>query len=187
MMKREGALMRLILMTINKSMLLATTCFLIVGCQDRSMQDLRVFVQETYADQKPEIEPLPIPKPYKSFVYSADTLNDPFSEANIAPAERPDDVSPARDPNRRKEELEIFPLDGLKLVGTLKQGSQPWIVVSASDGTAHRATIGNYMGQNEGRIVEILLDEQKVELVEVVKDPTGKWVDQTVILSVDEE
>jgi len=179
--------MQLIPMALNKpSLLLVVACLLVVGCQDNSMQDLRTFVQETYADQKPEIEPLPVPKPYKSFVYSADALNDPFAKSNIAPAERPA-VSSGRDGNRRKEELEAFPLDGLKLVGTLKQGSQPWIIINASDGTAHRATIGNYMGQNEGRIVEILLDEQKVELVEVVKDPTGKWVDQTVILSVDEE
>lgn len=150
------------------------------------MQDLRTFVVETYADQKPEIEPLPRPKPYQSFVYSADSLSDPFSKDNIAPAElTPESVG--RDSNRRKEELEAFPLDGLKFVGTLKQGDQPWVIMNASDGTAHRATIGNYMGQNEGRIVDILLDEQKVEIVEVVKDPTGKWVDQTVTLSVDEE
>lgn len=175
------------LMMLNKSsLLLVAMSLLVMGCQDKSMQDLRIFVEETYADQKPEIEPLPVPRPYKSFVYSADELNDPFSKNNIAPAEQELD-DPVRDSNRRKEELEAFPLDGLKMVGTLQQGQQPWVIVNASDGTAHRATIGNYMGQNEGRIVDILLDEQKVEIVEFVKDPTGKWVDQTVILSVDEE
>lgn len=183
-MIKEEVAMKLML---NKPfLLLMPACLFLIGCQNDSMQDLRTFVEETYANQKPEIEPLPVPKPYKNFVYSADALNDPFSKDNIAPAEQPISSGPTGD-GRRKEELEAFPLDGLKMVGTLKQGNQPWVIINASDGTAHRATIGNYMGQNEGRIVEILLDEQKVELVEVVKDPTGKWVDQTVILSVDEE
>ena len=186
MMIKEAILMRRVQLMVNKSSLLIVLSLLVVGCQDNSMQDLRIFVEETYADQKPEIEPLPVPRPYKNFVYSADALNDPFAKSNIAPAEEaPPTIS--IDDNRRKEELEAFPLDGLKLVGTLEQGEQPWIIVNASDGTAHRATIGNYMGQNQGRIVEILLDEQKAELIEVVKDPTGKWVDKSVILSVDEE
>ena len=175
-----------LMMLKNKSSLLIVLSLFIVGCQNNSIQDLETFVDETYSDQKPEIEPLPVPEPYINFVYSAEELSDPFSEDNIAPAEQ-DLTSSERDDNRRREELEAFPLDGLKLVGTLQLGQQPWVIVNASDGTAHRATIGNYMGQNEGRIVEILLDEQKVEIVEFVKDPTGKWVDQPVTLSVGDE
>jgi len=166
-----------LMMLKNKSSLLIILSLLIVGCKSNSIQDLEVFVEETFSDKKPEIEPLPVPEPYISFVYSAEELSDPFAESNITPAEQAEETSSGRDDNRRKEELEAFPLDGLKVVGTLELAQQPWVIVNASDGTAHRATIGNYMGQNEGRIVEILLDEQKVE----------KWVDQSVILSVDEQ
>lgn len=171
---------------LNKKSVALACCLALAGCQDNSMQDLRQFVENTYADQKPDIEPLPIPEPYEGFVYSAEGLTDPFALSNIAPAEAPT-FNTGRDPDRRKEDLEAFPLDGLKMVGTLKQGERPWVIVNAPDGTAHRATVGNYLGHNEGRIVSISLDEQKIELLEVVKDPTGKWVDQTVMLSVDDE
>ena len=73
------------------------------------------------------------------------------------------------DPNRRKEELEAFSLDQLRMVGTLEQDEQTWGLVKTSDGTIHRVAPGNYMGQNDGRITRI--SEDKIELIELV--PTG--------------
>lgn len=159
---------------------------LAAGCQDSSMSDLRRFVETTYQNEKPEIEPLPEIRPYEGFVYSAEELTDPFDTVNILP-QTAEDEGGGPDSDRRREPLEAYALDGLQMVGTMERDGQPWAIIKAPDGTAQRVTLGNYMGQNNGKIIDISLDEQKVELVEVVRAPTGKWVNQTVFLSAGEE
>jgi type IV pilus assembly protein PilP len=69
--------------------------------------------------------------------------------------------------NRRKEELELYPLDSLRMVGTLEQEGVTWGLVQTKDGTIHRVASGNYMGQNHGRVVHIA--EDQIKLVELVK------------------
>ena len=162
-------------------------CVFMTGCQDSNMTDLRDFVASAYRDKKPEIEPLPEIPPFKPHEYSAAEEEDPFNTDNII-TDRPDNVAVGESPdaNRRKEALERFPLDALKMVGTLIQGETPYVIVQASDGTAHRAAIGNYMGQNDGQIKQILPLEQKVVLAELVLDPAGRWVTREVEITIDE-
>lgn len=157
------------------------------GCQDSKMTDLRKFVESAYQDKKPEIEPLPEIPPYKGFEYAAAEEEDPFNADNII-TDRPDNpaVGDSPDANRRKEELERYPLDALKLVGTLVQAETPYVIIQTSEGTAHRAGIGNYMGLNDGQIKQILPLEQKVLLAELVLDPVGRWVTREVEMIIDE-
>lgn len=160
---------------------------LLSGCQDSSMSDLREWVASAYKDEKPEIEPLPEIPPYKSYEYKAADQDDPFDAKNII-TDRPEATVAGDSPNknRRKEELERYPLDALKMVGTLIQEEKPYVIVQTSEGTAHRATVGNYMGQNEGQIKQILPLEQKVVLAELVLDPGGRWVTREVEFTIDE-
>jgi len=55
----------------------------LVGCQDSSMSDLRVFVDDAFKDEKPEIPPLPVVEPFIPYTYAAFDLNDPFNFGNI--------------------------------------------------------------------------------------------------------
>ena len=158
------------------------------ACQDSEMSDLKEFVSSAYKDAKPEIEPLPEIQPYKGFEYAGSEEQDPFSFDNII-TNRGDAavaLGDSRDANRRREALEGYPLDALKMVGTMTQKDVPWVIVQTSEGTAHRATVGNYMGQNEGKIKAILTEEQKVVLAELVLDPAGRWVTREVELIIDE-
>lgn len=169
--------------------LLSVALFL-SACQDSRMADLQTFVADAYKDKKPEIEPLPEIQPYKEHRYSATDAPDPFSEANIQPTRDLNESLLGNvkiDSNRRKEALEAFPLDALRMVGTMTQESQPWVVIKSSEGTVYRATIGNYMGQNNGQIKEILPEEQKILLTEVVQDSSGRWVEQDVDITIDEQ
>jgi len=157
------------------------------ACQDRSMSDLKHFVATAYEDKKPEIEPLPEIQPYKGFAYSAAEDDDPFSFGNIVTSRDPaiaSAVSPDND--RRKEPLEQYPLDALKLVGTMTQENVSWIIVKTPESTALRATVGNYMGQQDGKIKQIIPDEQKIVLAELVLDPKGQWVTRDVEITIDE-
>lgn len=156
------------------------------GCQNNSMLDLQEFVENTHKGKSPSIEPLPVPKPHPTHKYSASGLNDPFDVTNIAP-QKAIELKDPRNSLRRKEELEAFNLDGIKVVGTMSVSDVDWAVVSAPDGTIHRVKRGNYMGENDGRIDNINIDEQKVTLVEDVQSATGEWIEREVFLSVGDE
>ena len=91
---------------------------------------------------------------------------------------------PEMDFNRRKEELEAFPLEVLKMVGTVAMKKNLWALIKADDGTIHRVQAGNYLGKNHGRILHINAD--KIELMEIVPDKPGQWREQQTSLALTE-
>ena len=157
------------------------------------MTDLRGFVDEAFKNEKPDIPPLPPVIPFKPFEYAAAEDNDPFSLANIADGSAGNAVGveieagDGPDPDRRKEELENYPLDALRMVGTLSKDSKPWVVIKTTQGLVQLATVGNYIGENYGKIKRVSIEEQVVNLTETVLDPTGRWVTRDVEITVDEQ
>ena len=178
-------------MKLPKKVILALACLTLQGCQDRNMGDLKDFVQSAYKDEKPKIEPLPEIEPFVSFEYVSDEESDPFSFDNVVSNRDEDAVAVGAgvrpDTNRIKEPLEDYPLDALRMVGTLSQEGVPWVIVKTTQGTAHLASLGMYMGQNEGKITQIVPDEQRVVLEETVADPAGRWVTRDVEITIDEQ
>lgn len=153
------------------------------GCADDGMDDLRQFVETAHAGKQPKIEPLPEIKTQELFGYAASNLRDPFMAQNLK-AQAGAGGGPRPDVNRRREPLEEFPLDALKMVGTLQRGKQSWAVIQAPDGTVHRATVGNHMGQNFGAITRIT--EDKINLIELVQGPLGDWIERESSLALAE-
>ncbi len=84
--------------------------------------------------------------------------------------------------NRRRDPLEDYPLDALKMVGTLTRGNQSWAVIQAPDGAVHRAKLGDHMGQNFGMVTKIT--ENKVDLVELIQNPLGDWIEREANLAI---
>ena len=163
------------------------------GCAtDDPTVDLQQYVEETQARQRPHIEPLPEIKPYKTFLYQAllDEYRNPF-----APADENDVVQQvetrqamsgglAPDLNRRKEALEQYPLDALRMQGTLVQAGVSWALVTAPDGSVHRVQVDNYVGQNHGRIMSI--SEDSVGVVELVSDGISGWQERDASLALNQ-
>jgi type IV pilus assembly protein PilP len=173
---------------IRKLVLIASVALVLQGCVDSNMTDLRKFVADAYKDKKPEIDPLPEIQPYKGFAYASTDKNEPFDFDNIAPNGDGQAATSGNRPdaNRVKEPLEDYPLDALNMVGTMSQRGIPWVIVKTALGTAHLASIGNYLGQNDGKIIQIFPEEQRVVLVETVTDPAGRWVTRDVEIKIDE-
>lgn len=170
---------------IRRALPLVVSLALLSGCAGDGMDDLRDFVKNAHADRKPKIEPLPEVKPYEAYAYAAADLPNPFSTSNLRPRTAHGKASgPRPDMNRRKEPLEEFPLDGLKMVGTLSRGKQSWAVIQAPDGTVHRVQRGNFMGHNFGRITRI--SDDRVDLVELHQGPLGDWQEREAVLSIQE-
>lgn len=144
---------------------------LLTACANQDMADLRDYVSEVKARPPSGIEPIPEVKQVAGFTYSDQGRRDPFTppEGETEAAEAVLDNGIRPDPNRRKEELESYALDALRMVGTLEQDEQTWGLVKTDDGTIHRVAPGNYMGLNDGKITRI--SEDKIELIELV--PVG--------------
>ena len=164
------------------ALLLIASLLALSGCADKRMNDLESFVANTHKDRKPRVEPLPRIKPTPTFEYTASELVDPFSQANLIQRRPTPDGGPAPDPTRRKEPLEQFPLDALSMVGTLSDTESSWAIIRAPDGTVHRAGEGNYLGQNYGEIKAV--KDTEVEIVELVPDVNGGWMERDATLAI---
>ena len=86
--------------------------------------------------------------------------------------------------DRRREPLEAYPLESLKMVGTLTKGKMVHALVQA-DKNLHQVKIGNYMGQNFGIITDI--NENEVKLKELVPDSLGDYMERTSTLQLQEK
>lgn len=160
----------------------ALICASLAGCSSDGLDDLREFVKNAHADKKPRVEPLPEIKMQETFIYNAANLTDPFAAFNLMPQGQKSASGPRPDPNRRKEPLEDYPLDSLKMVGTLMRGKQAWAVIQAPDGTVHRAQVGDHMGQNSGMIHKVT--DEKVDLIELIQGTLGDWIEREANLTL---
>lgn len=173
-------------MRIRAQTIASLLCVLsVVGCGSDGMDDLREFTANAHKGKTAKVDPLPEIKTTEPFVYSAAKLADPFSAVNLKPAStKAAGGGPRPDMNRRREPLEEYPLDALKMVGTLARGKQAWVVIQAPDGTVHRASVGNHLGQNFGTITRITDD--KISLIELVQGPVGDWVEREASVTLAE-
>ncbi len=169
--------------TIPRMLALVAATFLLAAC-DPGMRDLENYVADVKQRPAPPLEPLPVMKQFETFVYAAQDLRDPFSMP-----QRRDDQSrsdgPRPDPNRRKEILEAFPLDGLDMVGLIGAGENQVALVMDPQRVVHRVRVGQYLGQSDGRIVAIR--EDGLELVELIPDGSGGWLERPARLALDNE
>jgi type IV pilus assembly protein PilP len=152
----------------------------LTGCGN-DMSDLITYIDEVKARPGGRIEPLPQIKPYETFQYSAEILRSPFMPERPQVAARPTGPRPLA--NRNKEYLEQFPLDTLAMVGTVTLGGKSYGLVQAQDGLVHRILPGQYLGQNEGRVVSVGSAEIRVE--ELVSDGIGGFFKRSAAISLD--
>lgn len=152
------------------------TGMMLYGCgggEKRAEEE--AYVKRIKSRKIKDVEALPEIKPYESFTYRAFNLRSPFVAPVIQdlPKKFANDGGVHPDSNRRKEALESYPLDSLRMVGTIEKDNKRWALVVDPNGTVYRLTKGNYVGQNHGRIDGISND--KMTLTEIVPDPNGGW------------
>jgi type IV pilus assembly protein PilP len=148
----------------------------LAGCTSAD-SDLQQFIQQTEQQPGGRVEPLPEVKPYETYVYSDQGLRSPFVPS------QPGGFNSVRPNSKRPREfLEQFSLDTLRMVGTLDIGGTTYGLVQTKDGIVHRVTVGNYMGQNDGRITAIT--PSSIELTEIVPDGLGGYMKRPAALGL---
>jgi type IV pilus assembly protein PilP len=145
--------------------------------------DLRAYIDEVKARPGGRIEPLPPVEPAPTFVYEPGVRRSPFMPD--APQRRvsndPNSIEgPDRD--RPREFLEQFPLDTLRMVGTLADRRASFGLIQTTDGLVHRVTVGNHMGQNYGRITAI--SDSEIQLVEIISDGLGGYLERPAAIGL---
>jgi type IV pilus assembly protein PilP len=153
----------------------------LAGCAN-STRDVEEWVAEVKARPAPPLDPLPVMKQFETFEYSAEGLRDPFA---VPTPDRDSGTGLRPDPDRRKEALEAFPLDGLNMVGTIG-GSGGGLVglVLAPDRVTYKVRPGMYLGQNDGRITAVY--EDRIEMVELVPDGAGGWLERQARIALED-
>ncbi len=167
-----------------RNLTIIAALLLLAACGGDQHQDLKEELKILTKDLRGQIAPLPVVKPYEPVPYKALDLPDPFGSAKIelAIATRQTKVDPkAPDTTRPKEPLEAYPLESLKMVGTLTQKGVTFALVRA-DSSVYRIKKGNYLGQNFGIITEIT--ENQINLKELVQDASGDWTERKIALQM---
>ena len=161
------------MMTRRLNLFLVTSALaLLVGCGGGGDEDLRAWMAEQGASSRGKIEPIPAMRPYEAFTYNAFDQPDPFKPRKIETGKG----SRGPDMSRRKEALEAFPLETLKMVGTLQRGRAMVGLIKATDNRVFQVRQGNYMGQNFGVITTV--SEGEITLKELFQDGAGDWAER---------
>ncbi|WP_287030883.1 type 4a pilus biogenesis lipoprotein PilP [Pseudomonas sp. UBA6310] len=158
----------------------------LAGCGvSNDFSDLQSYMDEVRARPKGSIEPLPKFQPYEAFTYSAAAMRSPFQppvKIDLARQQKGSkDIKP--DETRVKQFLEGFNIETFEMVGTLSNEGGMFALVRGAGGV-HRIRVGDYLGRNNGRIVAI--NENAIEVVEVVPDGEGGWLERPRSLALKE-
>lgn len=162
--------------------MLAVIMPLVLTACGSGMEDLDQYIASVKEKPGGRIEPLPQIKPYETFDYSVEGKRSPFvrersgDESNMA-------KGPLPIKNRNKEYLEQFPLDTLNMVGTLESAGKIYGLVQTNDGLVHRVLPGNYVGQNDGRVVTVT--DGRIEVEELVSNGIGNFFKRSAGIGID--
>lgn len=159
---------------------------LLIGCS-RDMSDLDVYIAEVKKRPEAKLKPIPEIAPYEPVPYVVSELRDPFVPNEIFNPEEsaePEVVTDGPRPiaGREKEPLEAFPLDSLRMVGTIRIAGVRYALVRSSEPFIYRVRVGDYLGQNHGQVLSI--SNVGMALKELFADGAGRWVERETMMAL---
>ena len=178
-------------MTSHRLIPLIVVALGLLGCGSSGDDELRQWMSELRATTKPKVTPLTEPKQFLPQTYAMDSGVEPFNSIKLTQALKRESTQSASNAAliapemaRRKEPLESYPLDVMAMVGSLDKKGAPTALLKV-DNLLYQVRVGNYIGQNYGRITKIT--ENSIQLREIVQDATGDWIERAVSLDLQED
>jgi type IV pilus assembly protein PilP len=159
------------------------------GCAREDNEELARWMQDLRGRIQPKVDPIPEPVRFVPQAYQSEGAMSPFEREKLTAALRrasgtnPNQALLTPELNRRKEPLEAEPLDAIAMVGLLDQKGQRVALVKVNN-LLYQVKVGNYLGQNYGRIMRIT--ESEINLREIVQDGTGEWIERQAALQLQE-
>lgn len=167
--------------------LVLACALLLSGCGDSDVREVRDWMAQVQKDTKPSVKPLSPPKEFVPFAYNARDAVDPFSAqkllVELAKAAETSNNPNRPDMNRPKELLESYPLDTMKMVGSLQKSGIVYALLQI-DKNVYQVKSGMRLGQNFGLVTRVT--ENAIDIREVVQDAGGDWVERMARLELQE-
>jgi type IV pilus assembly protein PilP len=171
----------------NRLVACALAAVALSGCADSGLQEVEQWMAQTKSQTRVSIPKLSEPKQFTPFMYSAKDSADPYDSAKLAVAfaklQNNSKTGIKPDLDRRREPLEAYPLDTIKMVGTLQKPGLSYALLQV-DKAIFQIKIGNYVGNNLGMVTKVT--DYGVELKEIVQDASGDWVERNAKLELQE-
>lgn len=158
---------------------------LLSGCS-ASFDDVESQMEAIRQKPRGRVEPPPEFTPMPTYTYAAHQLRSPFAPPiDAAQLETVTGKKVEPDFTRPQEYLERFNLESLRLRGTLQRPDGPlYALIEDGNGGVQRVKVGNYLGKNQGRIVDIT--PTQLSIVEIVPDGRDGWVERPRSLNLSE-
>jgi type IV pilus assembly protein PilP len=165
------------------------TLALLSGCTGGD-DDLRQWVKDEKGKKGVPVPPLPVLRTFETFEYTYKDndpdVRDPFGLSVADRQEAHSSTNNGPQPDQHpKEPMESYPLDSLKMVGTIGGGPGIEALVKDPEGVVHRVHMHNYLGQNNGKVTAIA--EDHIDLVELVSNGTGGWMEHQAKIALGEK
>ncbi|MRD47143.1 pilus assembly protein PilP [Caenimonas koreensis] len=177
-------------MNATRISMAVSVALLVSACGQSGQEELQEWMNEQRAQTKPRVQPIPEPKKFTPQAYTQESATDPFSTQKLTQALKSESSQStsnaalvAPELARRKEPLEAFPLDAMKMVGMMLRDGNPVGLVKV-DNLLYQVKPGMYLGQNYGKIVKV--SETEVVLREIVQDAAGEWIERPATLNLQE-
>ncbi|AZP14433.1 pilus assembly protein PilP [Undibacterium parvum] len=159
----------------------------LTGCGDNGVTELQQWMESVKKETRVVVAKVSEPKVYVPVIYAGKVDLDPFNSAKLLvalarmKAESNNGLRP--DMERRKEVLEAYSLDELKMVGVIERSTARHALIQV-DKSVFQAKVGNYIGPNFGLITKIT--DSNLELKEIVQDAAGEWIERKATLELQE-
>lgn len=163
----------------------------LAGCGASNEDDIRQWMLEERNQTRPQVKPISAPKQFTPEAYTNSATMEPFNILKLTQAFKKDASQDAANgalvaPElvRRKEPLELYPLDAMSMVGSIVKAGQAPVALLKVDNLLYHVKLGSYLGQNYGRITKV--NETEVVLREIVQDTGGEWIERVATLQLKE-
>jgi type IV pilus assembly protein PilP len=167
------------------ALLILSLVAILSGCSQEA--EIRDWMEKTKQQTPVAVPKIPEPKNFVPFAYSRKDSIDPFNSLKLSMAFaklRPLSSKGLKpDMERRRESLEQYPLDTIKMVGMLEKPGLTYAILQV-DKAIFQAKVGNYVGQNFGMITGIT--DSGMDLKEIIQDASGEWVERKARLELQE-
>lgn len=176
-----------LMQAVRQAMCAVGAAALLAGCGDGDVQEVRDWMKQVERETVPKVKPLPEPKEFVPYAYNPGDAVEPFSEAKLSNETARMGVASTNpmqpDESRPREVLEHYPLDVMRMVGTLQKGGASYALVQI-DASIFQVKAGQRIGQNHGLVTRI--HEGAIDIRETVQDATGDWVERKATIELAE-
>ena len=163
-----------------KRVLFFVLCGALGACSGEGHEDLKQWMADNSKNLRGTVPKLPEVLPYQPVPYEVEGMLDPFKPGKIEPesknrqgASKGGAFQPDFDARElRNSLLEKYPVESLKMIGSLNINKRPMAVIQVED-KVKQIKVGDYIGLDFGMVTQI--SDKEVELRELIQDSAGDW------------